>query len=80
MEPQSTKARGREMRGDERALLVSVRPKDVVVHPHHPGCRFPDGPSLMGHDPQTCCYCAALLRGERDPLHFRYGGPGCFCS
>jgi hypothetical protein len=57
----------------------------VIVLPHHPDCRaangepgsYPFGPSL---DPERCCYCAALIRGEAEPLDFRYGGPGCGCK
>lgn len=44
----------------------------VTVAPHHPGCR--------GNDPERCCYCAALLRGEREPLDYRYGGSKCWCK
>ena len=62
------------------ARMVPVQPKDVVIHPHHPECRYPEGPSIVGHDPEICCYCAALCRNEPDPLYYRYGGEGCFCS
>lgn len=53
----------------------------ITIAPHHPDCRYPHGPnSYSGHDPERCCYCAALIRGERDPLDYRYGGPGCGCG
>ncbi len=49
----------------------------VTIEPHHPDCRTSQN---WATDPERCCYCAALLRNEREPLDYRYGGPGCWCK
>jgi len=59
----------------------------VTLDPHHPTCRYPQGPHL-NLDPERCGYCAALMRRDyraaglnlglstarhgEDPLDFRY--------
>lgn len=61
--------------------------RTITIKPHHhPDCRaaadepIPDAPFGQSFDPERCCYCAALIRGEADPLDYRYGGPGCGCQ